>query len=84
MIKVKFNMDDVKKKKDEYPCIKIDNVSGRIVLFTAPRKGYEIRCDTIKMIHWPGLELSDFMKFSEHWRESDYELYSGKIELSNE
>ena len=74
MITVTCKDDDSKTEEENiYPCLKICENSGRIVLFTAPATGY----------HLCGDGGDRFMYRSETWPEDVYVMYSGTIELKN-
>ena len=72
MIKV-ICKDGIEPVKGQYPCIKATK-GGRIVLFTAPTIGYELR----------NREKSTSFHWSNCWVEEDFQLYTGTVELSNE
>ena len=75
MIDVKCKDDDSKtEEKNIYPCLKICRNSGRIVLFVAPKDGYQLSCET---------EACDLLHHSTMWTEDLYTLYPGTIELKN-
>ncbi len=73
MIKV-IRKDVVAKTKNDYPCLKRSELE-RIVLFIAPRTGYELV---------GGETPYGFFCYSDDWREDVYELYEGTVELSND
>ena len=74
MIKVNCK-DGIDPVKEEYPYLK-KSVNGRIVAFTAPNIGYELK----------GILGSIVTPFyhSQRWREESYKPYTGTVELSNE
>lgn len=73
MIKVNCK-DGIELVKEEYPCLKKSGHYARIVLFTAPKRGYELA----------GGKLITKFHYSESWAEEDFRLYTGTVELSNE
>ena len=73
MIKVNCK-DGIEPVKEEYPCLKRAAYSGRIVLFTAPKTGYELH----------GGDLIHNFHDSQTWEEEGFQLYTGPLELSNE
>lgn len=60
-------------KEDTYPCLKESKETGNIVLFTSPSSGISI---------FPESE-SKYGRYSNMWKESNFELFNGKITLSN-
>ena len=73
MIKVTCK-DSTEPVKSEYPCLKVSRYYKRIVLFTAPKTGYELE----------GGKFTTRFHHSECWEEGDFQPYTGTIELSNE
>ena len=67
--------DGIELVKEEYPCLK-KAYSGRIIAFTAPNTGYELK----------GIlgDTAPFLYYSEDWSEEVYKPYTGTVELSNE
>jgi len=61
--------------KEEYPCLKISDFH-RIVAFTGPRSGYELR-------PIPGDDGTLFY-YSDKWSEEMYKSYNGTVEFSND
>ena len=70
MIKVNCK-DSNEPVKEKYPCLKRSINYGRIVLFSGPEIGYELKGPTA-------------FCYAETWAEKDFKLYTGTIELSNE
>ena len=73
MVKVN-RVDSIVVSKESYPCLKIHEEDGRIVLFTGSNTGYELCSNN----HPKG-----FLYCGEDWVESMFVLYHGTIELTN-
>ncbi len=63
------------KKELEYPCLKICKPTGRIVLFVAPKEGFEL----VSRIS-PSTSSS---RYSTTWDEAQLQPYNGVIEIQN-
>ena len=72
MIKVNCTAG-IERVEEEYPCLKKAVNLGRIVLFTAPKTGFEL----------DGGGLQTNFHHSESWAEESFQLYPGTVELSN-
>ena len=63
------------KEESEYPCLKICKSNGRIILFVAPREGFEL-------VGGKSPNTSN-SRYSTAWDEAQLQPYNGVIEIQN-